>query len=55
MAAVLGRQFQLRRRFRLKIARYSPVGRSFYSPDLGRRQPLDEGLDDHDLLKVLPD
>lgn len=25
--------------------RYSPVGRSFYSPDLGRRQPLGEGLE----------
>lgn len=25
--------------------RYSPVGRSFYSPDLGRMQPLGEGLE----------
>lgn len=25
--------------------RYSPVGRSFYSPDIGRRQPLGEGLE----------
>jgi eukaryotic translation initiation factor 2C len=25
--------------------RYSPVGRSFYSPDLGRRQSLGEGLE----------
>lgn len=25
--------------------RYCPVGRSFYSPDLGRRQPLGEGLE----------
>ncbi|KAJ8629344.1 hypothetical protein MRB53_022667 [Persea americana] len=29
----------------LPTARYSPVGRSFYSPDLGRRQPLGEGLE----------
>lgn len=26
-------------------SRYCPVGRSFYSPDLGRRQPLGEGLE----------
>lgn len=25
--------------------RYCPVGRSFYSPVLGRRQPLGEGLE----------
>lgn len=25
--------------------RYCPVGRSFYSPNLGRRQPLGEGLE----------
>lgn len=25
--------------------RFCPVGRSFYSPDLGRRQPLGEGLE----------
>lgn len=32
---------------RLKVIddRYCPVGRSFYSPDLGRRQPLGEGLE----------
>ncbi|XP_077246982.1 protein argonaute 1A-like [Tasmannia lanceolata] len=29
----------------LPTARYSPVGRSFYSPDLGKRQPLGEGLE----------
>ncbi|KAK1371926.1 Argonaute 1 [Heracleum sosnowskyi] len=29
----------------LPTARFSPVGRSFYSPDLGRRQPLGEGLE----------
>ncbi|KAI0491382.1 hypothetical protein KFK09_025642 [Dendrobium nobile] len=29
----------------LPTARYSPVGRSFYSPNLGRRQPLGEGLE----------
>ncbi|XP_068646906.1 protein argonaute 1-like [Aristolochia californica] len=29
----------------LPTSRYSPVGRSFYSPDLGRRQPLGEGLE----------
>ncbi|KAJ0974499.1 hypothetical protein J5N97_016464 [Dioscorea zingiberensis] len=29
----------------LPTARYLPVGRSFYSPDLGRRQPLGEGLE----------
>ncbi|XP_008812792.1 protein argonaute 1B-like [Phoenix dactylifera] len=29
----------------LPTARYSPIGRSFYSPDLGRRQPLGEGLE----------
>ncbi|PKA66209.1 Protein argonaute 1A [Apostasia shenzhenica] len=29
----------------LPTARYTPVGRSFYSPDLGRRQPLGEGLE----------
>lgn len=29
----------------LPTNRYSPVGRSFYSPDLGRRQPLGEGLE----------
>ncbi|MQM08404.1 hypothetical protein Taro_041262 [Colocasia esculenta] len=29
----------------LPTKRYSPVGRSFYSPDLGRRQPLGEGLE----------
>lgn len=29
----------------LPTTRYSPVGRSFYSPDLGRRQPLGEGLE----------
>ncbi|KAL8124010.1 hypothetical protein AgCh_011858 [Apium graveolens] len=29
----------------LPTARYCPVGRSFYSPDLGRRQPLGEGLE----------
>lgn len=29
----------------LLICRYCPVGRSFYSPDLGRRQPLGEGLE----------
>ncbi|KAL8135054.1 protein argonaute 1-like [Apium graveolens] len=29
----------------LPTARYSPVGRSFYSPDIGRRQPLGEGLE----------
>ncbi|RVW61731.1 Protein argonaute 1A [Vitis vinifera] len=28
-----------------KLFRYCPVGRSFYSPDLGRRQPLGEGLE----------
>lgn len=29
----------------LRDCRYCPVGRSFYSPDLGRRQPLGEGLE----------
>ncbi|KAK9697061.1 hypothetical protein RND81_08G012500 [Saponaria officinalis] len=29
----------------LPTSRFSPVGRSFYSPDLGRRQPLGEGLE----------
>ncbi|XP_024534515.1 protein argonaute PNH1 [Selaginella moellendorffii] len=29
----------------LPTHRYSPVGRSFYSPDLGRRQPLGDGLE----------
>ncbi|XP_026666285.1 protein argonaute 1A-like isoform X2 [Phoenix dactylifera] len=29
----------------LPTARYVPVGRSFYSPDLGRRQPLGDGLE----------
>ncbi|CAN6235946.1 unnamed protein product [Urochloa humidicola] len=29
----------------LPTARYSPVGRSFYSPNLGRRQQLGEGLE----------
>ncbi|KAG6523468.1 hypothetical protein ZIOFF_013326 [Zingiber officinale] len=29
----------------LPTARYLPVGRSFYSPDLGRRQHLGEGLE----------
>ncbi|KAE8125928.1 hypothetical protein FH972_020689 [Carpinus fangiana] len=29
----------------LPTTRYSPVGRSFYSPDLGRRQSLGEGLE----------
>ncbi|XP_008777267.2 protein argonaute 1A-like [Phoenix dactylifera] len=29
----------------LPTARYVPVGRSFYSPDLGRRHPLGEGLE----------
>ncbi|XP_047315184.1 protein argonaute 1-like isoform X2 [Impatiens glandulifera] len=29
----------------LPTMRYSPVGRSFYSPDLGRRQSLGEGLE----------
>ncbi|CAL9049163.1 unnamed protein product [Musa banksii] len=29
----------------LPTARYLPVGRSFYSPDLGRRQSLTEGLE----------
>ncbi|KAG8378646.1 hypothetical protein BUALT_Bualt07G0007000 [Buddleja alternifolia] len=29
----------------LPTSRYSPVARSFYSPDLGRRQPLGEGLE----------
>ncbi|KAJ6813031.1 protein argonaute 1A-like [Iris pallida] len=29
----------------LPTAMYSPVGRSFYSPNLGRRQPLGEGLE----------
>ncbi|KAF8378860.1 hypothetical protein HHK36_030209 [Tetracentron sinense] len=29
----------------LPTSRYSPVGRSFYSPDLGRREPLGEGLE----------
>ncbi|XP_019705740.1 protein argonaute 1A isoform X1 [Elaeis guineensis] len=29
----------------LPTERYVPVGRSFYSPDLGRRQPLGEGLE----------
>ncbi|CAN1265708.1 Protein argonaute 1 [Linum perenne] len=29
----------------LPNSRYSPVGRSFYSPDLGRRQPLGDGLE----------
>ncbi|KAL7138768.1 hypothetical protein ABFS83_09G005000 [Erythranthe nasuta] len=29
----------------LPTSRYSPVGRSFYSPDLGKRQPLGEGLE----------
>jgi len=27
------------------VLRYCPVGRSFYSPALGRRQPLGEGLE----------
>lgn len=27
------------------VHRYLPVGRSFYSPDLGRRQSLTEGLE----------
>ncbi|CAI9113305.1 OLC1v1013879C1 [Oldenlandia corymbosa var. corymbosa] len=29
----------------LPTSRYCPVGRSFYAPDLGRRQPLGEGLE----------
>ncbi|KAK6128215.1 hypothetical protein DH2020_038041 [Rehmannia glutinosa] len=29
----------------LPTSRYCPVGRSFYSPDVGRRQPLGEGLE----------
>jgi hypothetical protein len=29
----------------LFLCRYSPVGRSFYSPNLGRRQQLGEGLE----------
>ncbi|XP_022767080.1 protein argonaute 1-like isoform X3 [Durio zibethinus] len=29
----------------LPATRYCPVGRSFYSPDLGRKQPLGEGLE----------
>ncbi|CAN0891403.1 Protein argonaute 1 [Linum grandiflorum] len=29
----------------LPNSRYSPVGRSFYSPNLGRRQPLGDGLE----------
>ncbi|CAH9052994.1 unnamed protein product [Cuscuta europaea] len=29
----------------LPTSRYSPVGRSFYSPNLGRKQPLGEGLE----------
>uniref|UniRef100_A0A0E0K7C3 Uncharacterized protein n=1 Tax=Oryza punctata TaxID=4537 RepID=A0A0E0K7C3_ORYPU len=29
----------------LPSARYAPFGRSFFSPDLGRRQPLGEGLE----------
>uniref|UniRef100_A0A1D1XWX4 Protein argonaute 1A n=1 Tax=Anthurium amnicola TaxID=1678845 RepID=A0A1D1XWX4_9ARAE len=29
----------------LPTMRYSPVGRSFYSPDLGTRKPLGEGLE----------
>ncbi|CAK9164364.1 unnamed protein product [Ilex paraguariensis] len=29
----------------LPTSRYCPVGRSFYSPDLGKRQPLGEGLE----------
>ncbi|XP_057951537.1 protein argonaute 1 [Malania oleifera] len=29
----------------LPTTRYCPVARSFYSPDLGRRQPLGEGLE----------
>ncbi|MCD7456268.1 argonaute 1B [Datura stramonium] len=29
----------------LPTSRYCPVARSFYSPDLGRRQPLGEGLE----------
>ncbi|XP_054787898.1 protein argonaute 1-like isoform X2 [Prosopis cineraria] len=29
----------------IPTARYCPVGRSFYSPDLGRRQPLGDGLE----------
>uniref|UniRef100_A0A5B7B9T0 Argonaute 1 n=1 Tax=Davidia involucrata TaxID=16924 RepID=A0A5B7B9T0_DAVIN len=29
----------------LPTTRYSPVGRSFYSPHLGRRRPLGEGLE----------
>ncbi|KAI4347345.1 hypothetical protein L6164_008161 [Bauhinia variegata] len=29
----------------LPNTRFCPVGRSFYSPDLGRRQPLGEGLE----------
>ncbi|KAK9062846.1 hypothetical protein SSX86_020036 [Deinandra increscens subsp. villosa] len=29
----------------LPTNRYTPVGRSFYHPDLGRRQPLGEGLE----------
>jgi eukaryotic translation initiation factor 2C len=29
----------------LPTARYSPVARSFYSPNLGRRQQLGEGLE----------
>ncbi|CAI9766500.1 unnamed protein product [Fraxinus pennsylvanica] len=29
----------------LPTSRYCPVGRSFYSPNLGRRQPLGEGLE----------
>lgn len=27
------------------LYRYSPVGRSFYSPNLGTRQPLGDGLE----------
>ncbi|KAK9707013.1 hypothetical protein RND81_07G167300 [Saponaria officinalis] len=29
----------------LPTSRFSPVGRSFYSPDLGRREPLGDGLE----------
>ena len=29
----------------LFLRRYAPFGRSFFSPDLGRRQPLGDGLE----------
>ncbi|KAJ8424584.1 hypothetical protein Cgig2_028562 [Carnegiea gigantea] len=38
----------------LPTTRYTPVGRSFYSPDLGRRQPLGEDMSSTAFIEPLP-